>query len=119
MWVIFFSMNSESYAAVEVRLMNGKTPHDGRVEVRKDNRNWSTICNLNWGLREAYVVCRMLNYTRAVSFGTAKVKGTGGSLAILGLICLFIGIVFWPLLFAAALFFIISIVIPAKQIQVK
>jgi len=68
---------AEKKAAVEVRLMGGKTAHDGRVEVRKNNVQWSTICNKYWDLLDAYVVCRMLNYLKAVSAGTASVKGSG------------------------------------------
>jgi len=68
---------AEKKAAVEVRLMDGKTAYHGRVEVRTNNGQWSTICNHNWDLREAYVVCRMLNYSKAVSAGTANVKGSG------------------------------------------
>jgi len=68
---------AEKKAAVEVRLMDGKPAHDGRVEVRTNNGQWSTICNTNWDLRDAYVVCRMLNYSKAVSAGTANVKGSG------------------------------------------
>jgi len=64
---------AEKKAAVEVRL----TAHDGRVEVRTNNSQWSRICNHNWDLLDAYVVCHMLNYSKAVSAGTAKVKGSG------------------------------------------
>ncbi|KAK3704226.1 hypothetical protein QZH41_007849 [Actinostola sp. cb2023] len=67
----------EKKAAVDVILMDGKTTHDGRVEVRTNNGQWSTICNYQWDLRDAYVVCHMLNYSKAVSADTANVKGSG------------------------------------------
>jgi len=51
--------------------------------------------------------------------GAAKVKGTGGALAIIGLILLIIGFFFWPLIIAAILLFIIATIIPAKQICPK
>jgi len=58
--------------------MDGTTAHDGRVEVRKNNGQWSSIsCIEYWDIRCAYVVCHMLNYTKAVSTGTANVKGSG------------------------------------------
>jgi len=57
--------------------MDGKTAHDGRVEVKTSNGQWSTICNRTWDLKEAYVVCHMLNYSKTVSAGTANVKGSG------------------------------------------
>jgi len=68
---------AEKKTAVEVRLMDGKTAHDGRVEVRTNNGQWSTVCNKYWDLRDVYVVCHMLNYSKAVSAGTANVKGSG------------------------------------------
>ncbi|KAK3748852.1 hypothetical protein QZH41_018739 [Actinostola sp. cb2023] len=67
----------DNRAAVEVRLMDGKTAHDGRVEVRTKNGQWSTICNKYWDLLDAYVVCRMLNFSKALSAGTASVNGSG------------------------------------------
>ncbi|KAK3719581.1 hypothetical protein QZH41_019021, partial [Actinostola sp. cb2023] len=63
-------------SAVEVRLIDGKTAHDGRVEVRTNNGQWSTVCNSQWDILDAYVVCRMLNYLKAVSAGTTNVKGS-------------------------------------------
>ncbi len=51
--------------------------------------------------------------------GTAKVKGTGGGLALFGVIALIIGIYFWPLIIVAVLLFIVAIVRPAKQICPK
>ena len=43
----------------EVRLVNGSTASEGRVEVCR-NRRWGTLCDSNWGVREAQVVCRQL-----------------------------------------------------------
>lgn len=51
--------------------------------------------------------------------GSAKVKGTGGGLALLGLIVLIIGFFFWPLLIVSVVLFIAAIVRPAKQICPK
>ena len=61
---------------VAVRLMNGITPNEGRVEVRYHGL-WGTVCDDGWDLVDAHVVCRMLNYSKALSAGTAKVKGRG------------------------------------------
>ncbi|XP_031559299.1 deleted in malignant brain tumors 1 protein-like isoform X2 [Actinia tenebrosa] len=62
---------------VNVRLVNGKTPNEGRVEVRY-NDTWGTICNDGyWDIQDAYVVCHMLNYSKAVTATTASIKGTG------------------------------------------
>ncbi|XP_031564287.1 neurotrypsin-like [Actinia tenebrosa] len=61
---------------VAVRLLDGKTPNEGRLEVRY-NGTWGTICNDSWDMHEAYVVCHMLHYSKAVAATTASIKGTG------------------------------------------
>ena len=42
-----------------VRLIGGKNQLEGRVEICFDGV-WETICNDNWGSRDATVVCRQL-----------------------------------------------------------
>lgn len=64
---------------IEVRLVNGSSPNEGRVEIRKVNSSWGTICDDHWGIREADVICRMQNYSgamRALS-GAEVVPGWG------------------------------------------
>ncbi|XP_031565170.1 deleted in malignant brain tumors 1 protein-like isoform X2 [Actinia tenebrosa] len=61
---------------VAVRLMNGSTRNEGRVEVRYYGL-WGTVCDDRWGLADAHVVCRMLNYSKASWAGTAKIIGSG------------------------------------------
>ncbi|XP_038052403.1 deleted in malignant brain tumors 1 protein-like [Patiria miniata] len=51
-------------APVVVRLANGNTPHEGRVEVFY-RCEWGTICGRHWGIEEANVVCRQLGYISA------------------------------------------------------
>lgn len=51
--------------------------------------------------------------------GSAKVKGTGWGLALIGLVTLIFGFYFWPLLLVAVLLFIVAILRPAKQICPK
>lgn len=46
----------------EIRLQDGRTSADGRVEICFNNR-WGTICDDEFGREEASVLCRQLGFS--------------------------------------------------------
>lgn len=48
----------------DVRLLEGSTPLEGRVEICKNNV-WGTVCHREWTFTDAKVVCRQLGYSVA------------------------------------------------------
>lgn len=58
-FLLCYFVSSYNCSPSEIRLVNGSTFCSGRVEVFHD-RQWGTICDNDWGLEEATVICRML-----------------------------------------------------------
>ena len=56
-----------------VRLANGSSKYEGRVEVLHDGV-WGTVCDDGWSLTNGHVVCKELGLGRAkaVYFGGDK-----------------------------------------------
>ncbi|XP_023933510.1 deleted in malignant brain tumors 1 protein, partial [Lingula anatina] len=68
--------------ASEVRLVGGSRAGEGRVEVFH-NGEWGTVCDDNWDVNDARVVCRMLSYNPSYSVpfsGAHFGQGTGSIL---------------------------------------
>ncbi|KAL5012750.1 hypothetical protein ScPMuIL_011301 [Solemya velum] len=66
---------------IDVRLVDGPTRYEGRVEVRYHN-GWGTICDDSWTDNEAVVVCRMLGLSTflAKAVGNARYGEGNGTI---------------------------------------
>ena len=69
-----------------VRLVSGKTKYEGRVEVLHEG-TWGTVCDDDWDLHDAGVVCRELGYGKAKSAPTGAKFGPGESTLLLLCCC--------------------------------
>ena len=59
-----------------VRLTNGPTKYEGRVEVYH-NGVWGTVCDDEWDLNDAQVVCSELGYGNATAARHSAFYGQG------------------------------------------
>ena len=62
--------------ATEIRLAGGAGGYEGRVEVRYGGQ-WGTICDDNWDINDATIVCRSLGFPSSVA---AKSFGPGNGI---------------------------------------
>lgn len=60
----------------DVRLVGGSCDSDGRVEVLIENQ-WGSICDDNWDLKDAEVICRTLGEGSALLATTSALFGEG------------------------------------------
>ena len=50
----------------EYRLVDGNSPYEGRLEIRRNGGQWGTIFGTNWSSRHASVACRSLGFSSSV-----------------------------------------------------
>ena len=78
---------SVGYRNGDVRLIGGLLTREGRVEIWY-NRQWNTVCDDNWSLNDATVVCQQLEYRGAVTAHRSAYFGQGsGNILLDDLLC--------------------------------
>lgn len=77
----------------DVRIVDGSSTSNGRVEVFVSSQQdgplqWSTICDDDWDIRDADVVCRQLGYPRSLAAARGNTFPMGsGSILRTGVQC--------------------------------
>ena len=71
-----YSVASYLFSFIIVRLVNGHTKYEGRVEVYHSGE-WGTVNDYNWNLKDAQVVCNELGYGKAIAAAQDAYYGQG------------------------------------------
>ncbi|KAL5012866.1 hypothetical protein ScPMuIL_011417 [Solemya velum] len=73
--------SSNTTVSTPVRLVNGSSRYEGRVEVFI-NGAWGTVCDDSWSVSDAQVVCRMLGFPTDSARAVSSARFGRGTLAI-------------------------------------
>ena len=60
-WFSLVASDQECNETNDVRLVGGPTPTEGLVEICL-NGVWGSVCDHNWDVRDAQVLCQQLGY---------------------------------------------------------
>lgn len=80
-------VNSRLWIEGDIRLVGGPRRYMGTVVILHNGR-WGAVCDDNWDIKEASVVCRQLGYTLAVRATTQAEFGPGRSKPTLFFFCM-------------------------------
>ena len=85
--VLSFLLTASSVSGqADIRLVNGATSYQGRVEVLVD-RKWNTICGDYFDIKDAHVVCKTLGFPSAIVVRDRAYFGKGKGKVIRKLDC--------------------------------
>jgi len=84
---LLISFSGYTYIGYIVKLENGSSYNEGRVEVYY-NSHWGTVCDDGWDDTDAGVVCRQLGFgSSGIAIGSARFGQGSGSIWLDNVMC--------------------------------